>query len=155
MRAFWERGSPANHLLVLPESTLEAARAALPHQSRAVAALREARAGILLGTGLGNPFVVAGFAVHEELELLAAAGLTPYEALRAATAEPAACMDAADEWGTLAVGRSADLLLLEANPLADVRNAAKRAGVVLAGRWLSASELEAELERRAAAFETR
>jgi imidazolonepropionase-like amidohydrolase len=155
MLAFWRADSPANYLVELPASTLEAARAALPFQSGAVAALRTAGAGILLGTDMGNPYVVAGFAVHEELELLVAAGLTPYEALRAATAAPAQCMDAADAWGTLAEGRSADLLLLEANPLVDVRNAAKRAGVVVAGRWLSEGTLRAELELRATAFEAR
>jgi imidazolonepropionase-like amidohydrolase len=58
-------------------------------------------------------------------------------------------------WGTLAPGKRADILVLEANPLADVRNAAKRAGVVLAGRWFPATELVAELERRAAFFEQR
>lgn len=60
-----------------------------------------------------------------------------------------------EEWGTLAVGRRADLILLVANPLEDVRNARKRAGVVLHGRWMPEEELHAELERRAAAFESR
>src|SRR6185503_5217794 len=102
-----------------------------------------------------NPFVLAGFALHEELGYLAGAGLTPYQALRAGTADAARCMKAQDEWGTVAVGKRADLLLLTADPLADVANAAKRVGVVLHGRWFPEEELHAELERRAEAFEKR
>ena len=104
---------------------------------------------------MGNPFVTAGFALHEELGYLVEAGLTPFEALRAGTSDAARCMGAADDWGTLAVGRRADLLLLDANPLEDVRHAARRAGVVLNGRWFPEAELSAELERRAQAFEAR
>ena len=121
----------------------------------AVAALRDAKAGILLGTDTGNPYVVAGFSLHEELALLVDAGLTPFEALRAGTAEAARCMEAEKEWGTLRLGARADLLLLEANPLEDVANANRRVGVVLAGRWLPEEELQGELEERAARFEDR
>jgi cytosine/adenosine deaminase-related metal-dependent hydrolase len=155
MRAFWDPDSPMNYLNQLPASAIQSARDALPFQQRAVRALRDAGAGILLGTDMGNPYVMAGFAVHEELEYLVAAGLTPYEALRAGTAEAARCMGAEEEWGTLALGRQADLLLLTANPLEDVANARKRAGVLLRSRWMSEQELQAELERRAAAFESR
>jgi imidazolonepropionase-like amidohydrolase len=83
------------------------------------------------------------------------AGLTPYEALRAGTADAARCMDAARDQGTLAVGLRADLLLLDANPLEDVRHAAHPAGVVLNGRWFPAAELAAELELRAQRYEAR
>jgi imidazolonepropionase-like amidohydrolase len=160
VRAYWNARSPSNYLSQLPDVALESARAAVPAMQRAVTALRDAhrsgtRGGILLGTDMGNPFVLAGFAVHEELANLAAAGLTPYEALRAGTSDAARCMDDADEWGSIAVGRRADLLLLSADPLADVANAAKRVGVVLHGRWFPEEELRAELERCARAFEQR
>jgi len=155
MRAAWNPKSPSNYLATLPAETVKAAHDKLPFEMKAVRALRDAGAGILLGTDMGNPFVTAGFALHEELGYLVAAGLTPYEALRAGTAEAARCMQAADDWGTLAVGRRADMLLLSANPLVDVRDAAKRVGVVLHGRWLSEEELHAELERRAVEFAKR
>jgi len=155
MRAAWDPKAPSNYLASMPAAGVKAAHDKLPFEMKAVRALRDAGAGILLGTDMGNPFVTAGFALHEELGYLVAAGLTPYEALRAGTAEAARCMKAADEWGTLAVGRRADMLLLLANPLEDVRNAAKRAGVVLHGRWLSEDELHAELEHRAAEFAKR
>ncbi|MSR63596.1 MAG: amidohydrolase, partial [Planctomycetes bacterium] len=137
----------------MPAASVQAAHDALPFEQKAVRALRDAGAGILLGTDMGNPYVLAGFALHEELGYLVAAGLTPYEALRAGTAEAARCMRAENDWGTLAVGRRADMLLLLANPLEDVRNAGKRAGIVLHGRWMSEDELHAGLEQRAAEFE--
>ncbi len=155
LRASWEPDSSANYLARLPARTTAAARDSVPAMQRAVRALRDAGGGILLGTDMGNPYVVAGFALHEELANLVAAGLTPFEALRAGTADAARCMGAGEDWGSLAPGRRADLLLLEANPLEDVHNAARRVGVVLHGRWFPAEELAAELERRAQAFEAR
>ena len=155
MRAAWDPESPDNYLKSMPAVAVQAAHDKLPFERRAVRALSAAGAGILLGTDMGNPFVLAGFAVHEELANLAAAGLTPYQALRAGTYDAARCMEDATEWGSIAVGRRADLLLLTANPLEDVANAAKRAGVVLHGRWLPEEELRAELERRALEFEKR
>jgi imidazolonepropionase-like amidohydrolase len=152
MKSAWEPTSPMNYLVGMSPELFDAAHAALPHQQKVVKALHDAGAGILVGTDMANPFVVAGFAVHEELELLVGAGLAPYEALLAGTADAARCMNAEGEWGTIAVGKRADLVLLSANPLVDVRNASKRVGVVLNGRWMPEEELHAELERRAAKF---
>jgi imidazolonepropionase-like amidohydrolase len=154
-KSAWDPASPMNYLTRMPDVAITAAHAAHGPKLRAVRAvraLRDAGAGILLGTDQGNPYVTAGFAAHEELGYLVEAGLSPYEALRAGTADAARCMGAANEWGTLAVGLRADLLLLEANPLADVRHAARRAGVVLNGRWFPESELRVELERRAQTY---
>jgi imidazolonepropionase-like amidohydrolase len=153
MRANWSPSSPMNYLARLPASYVTAAHEALPFQQKAVRALRDAGAGILAGTDMGNPFVIAGFALHEELAYLVGAGLTPYEALRAATIDAARCMDAENEWGSIAVGRRADLVLLEANPLDDVAHAKRRVGVVLRGRWLTENAMRAELEKRAESFE--
>lgn len=155
MRGAWDPESPMNYLGRLPASVVQSAHDALPFQYKAVRALRDAGAGILLGTDMGNPCVLAGFALHEELEHLVAAGLTPYEALRAGTAEAAECMLAAGEWGTIVPGARADLILLAKDPFTDVRHARERVGVVLHGRWWSEEDLQAELERRAASFEAR
>jgi hypothetical protein len=155
LRALWAPNAPGNYLTRMPAAAVESARRSVPALQRAVAALSEAGAGLVLGTDMGNPCVVAGFALHEELALFVGAGLSPYQALRAGTADAARCMDAAGEWGTLAPGLRADLLLLAADPLLDVANAARRVGVVLAGRWFPEEELTAELERRARAFEAR
>jgi hypothetical protein len=80
--------------------------------------------------------------IQDELELLVEAGLTPAEALRSATIEPAQYLDASDSLGTVEPGKLADLVLLDANPLTDIRNTGKIAAVVWGGKYLSKSRLE-------------
>jgi imidazolonepropionase-like amidohydrolase len=88
--------------------------------------------------------VVPGFSAHDELADLVAAGLTPYEALRAATANAAEFLGERTR-GTIAVGQDADLLLLDADPLKDIANARRIAGVMLGQRWLARADLDAML----------
>jgi imidazolonepropionase-like amidohydrolase len=114
-------------------------------------ALRDAGAGLLLGADAPQVFNVPGFATLRELESLVAAGLTPFEALQAGTRNPAMALGVPESFGVIARGRRADLVLLDADPLADVRNVWKRAGVVVAGRWLPAAEIDAQLARYGAA----
>ena len=147
---FWK---PENSYLTrLPAEVLEQVAGGDADRKRCVGILHKAGARILAGTDMGNPFVVAGFALHEELANLVQAGLSPYEALRAATSGAAEFMGAGDEWGVVATGRRADLLLLEGNPLEDVRNAARRVGVMVRGKWLAQAELQAQLDELAARF---
>ncbi len=150
-RSYWQPKTSWNYLSNLPPARAAAARESVPQRMRAVAALQAAGARILAGTDMGNPYVTPGFALHEELANLVQAGLSPYAALRPATAEGAECLGA--RWGIVAVDRRADLLLLGANPLEDVRNASRILGVSLAGRWFPAEELHAELEARAKRWE--
>ena len=93
---------------------------------------------IVVGTDTGNPFVFPGYSVHEELELLVAAGFTPASALEAATIRVAEMIGKADEFGTLEEGRRADILVLGADPLIDVRNTRSIEVVVLRGRVVRA-----------------
>lgn len=101
-----------------------------------IATLQVAGAPLLLGTDAPFPNAIPGFAVHQELQNLVAAGLTPYAALQTATVNAARFLNQLDETGTIAVGKRADLLLLNANPLADIRNTHQIAGVMVQGRWL-------------------
>jgi imidazolonepropionase-like amidohydrolase len=105
---------------------------------------------LLLGTDTPKPTVLAGFSLHEELRSFVEAGLSPYEAIRAGTSDAAIFLHQEKEIGTVTVGQRADLLLLEANPLEDVRNVARRVGVMVAGQWLD----EAQLQRRLAALKS-
>ncbi len=100
----------------------------------------------ILGTDMGNPLVVPGYSVHEELANFVAAGLSTYQALSAATRGPAECLGLTAEFGTVAPGRRADLLLLEADPLLDVNNARAIQGVMVRGRWLPREELQRSLD---------
>ncbi|HEU0301414.1 MAG TPA: amidohydrolase family protein [Longimicrobium sp.] len=111
--------------------------------ARLVGLAQEAGVGILAGTDASDePYVFAGSGVHDELALLVDAGLTPLQALRAATLSPARYLGAADSMGTVAAGRVADLVLLDANPLDDIRNTVRIFAVVHAGRLIDAAERE-------------
>jgi imidazolonepropionase-like amidohydrolase len=147
---FWD---PANNYLgTLPDDMLAATKAGDADRKRCIRILHEHGARLLAGTDMGNPFVVAGYALHEELANFVQAGLSPYEALRASTSGAAEFMNASAEWGSVAVGARADLLLLEANPLDDVRNAAKRVGVMVRGKWFEQAALQVQLDELAVRF---
>lgn len=88
----------------------------------------------LAGTDVGNEYILPGHSLHDELALLVKAGFTPAEALRTATLNAGAYMNASDSIGQVAPGMLADLLLLEADPLSDVRNTRRISAVLLNGR---------------------
>jgi imidazolonepropionase-like amidohydrolase len=135
---------------------VRATRAGLPLQRRVLRALAADSATIVLATGsMLRSTSVPGLAAHEELRELVAAGLTPLQALRAATANPAIMLGAAGEFGIVAPGARADLLLLDANPLEDVSNTGRLAGVMVRGRWLPASELQRTRDEVEAALRRR
>ena len=108
---------------------------------------RKARVGILAGTDDGNPYVIPGFSLHDELVLLVESGLTPLQALQAATLSPARFFNQLDSLGTIAPGKIADLLLLSANPLEDIRNTRNISAIVINGRFLDRQELDGILGR--------
>lgn len=110
-------------------------------------ALAQAGVRLLAGSDAMNPVCVPGFSLQEELRLLVAAGLTPYQALRAASANAGAFLG--DGSGLVAEGAPADLVLLVANPLEDIERASAIEGVVARGRWLPKEELARGLEERA------
>jgi imidazolonepropionase-like amidohydrolase len=115
-------------------------------------ALQTAGCPIAFGTDSPQLYSVPGFSIHREMRSMTAAGLTPQQILTAATRQPARYFGAEQELGTVAAGQRADLLLLEANPLADLSNIARRAGVMVNGRWLPEADIRARLERIAAAY---
>jgi imidazolonepropionase-like amidohydrolase len=108
-----------------------------------VGAMNQAGVPILAGTDMLNPFTFPGFSLHDELGLLNEAGLSPAEALRAATLSPAVFMNATDSLGTVEKGKRADLVLLDDNPLDDIQNVRKVNAVVLNGRLYDRAALEA------------
>jgi imidazolonepropionase-like amidohydrolase len=103
--------------------------------------LHEAGVPLLAGSDAPNEPAYFGIGLHDELALLASAGLTAAEALQSATSAPAQFFGAEDELGTIEAGKLADLVLLEANPLEDIRNTRAIAAVVLNGRLIEREEL--------------
>ncbi len=110
-------------------------------RKKIVKKLHDAGAGLILGTDSMDAFVVPGFAAHEELKLLVEAGLTLYEAIRTATVNPAIYMNALDTIGTVSAGKRADLVLVEGNPLENIENTTKIAGVMAKGEWFPKDQL--------------
>lgn len=100
-------------------------------------------AGVRLMAGSDAPelMMLYGFTLHRELKSLVVAGLSPYAALETATRNPAAFLGALDTYGTLEVGKQADLVLLAANPLDDIKNTERIEGVMRHGHWLPQAEL--------------
>jgi imidazolonepropionase-like amidohydrolase len=128
-----------------PEYSAEKGRRFVAVRAKLIKALNDEGAGLLLGSDAPQWFNVPGFALHRELRYLVDAGLTPYQALATGTRNVARFLGTPDDFGTVARGRRADLLLLEADPLADIGNVQRRAGVMLGGRWLPEGEIQAGL----------
>jgi imidazolonepropionase-like amidohydrolase len=110
-----------------------------------VKACKAAGVPIVTGTDAGTSAVVAGFAMHDELELLVKAGLTPEEALIAATRLPATWLGIDSKVGTIEVNKFADLILLDENPLADIKNTQKIAAVCVNGNWVEKKKINTML----------
>jgi imidazolonepropionase-like amidohydrolase len=106
------------------------------------------KAGVPLMAGSDAPeyFIVAGFALHDELKTMVDAGLTPYAALQTATVNPATFLELNKRTGTIAVGKEADLVLLDKNPLEDISNTRSIAGVSSGNTWLNAGDIKKLLE---------
>jgi imidazolonepropionase-like amidohydrolase len=114
--------------------------------SKLVVDLHKAGAKLVLGTDTGNPFVVPGFAVHDELALLVAAGLTRWQALRMATAAAAEVAGQPGSFGVIAPGARADLLVVDRDPLADLGALAQPSLVVVRGKLQARAVLLATVE---------
>jgi imidazolonepropionase-like amidohydrolase len=111
-------------------------------RDRLVKAIADSGGKIMAGSDTPEWFFGYGWTIHRELESLVAAGLTPYQALAAATRNPAEFLRATKEWGTIEPGKRADLVLLEGDPLEDIRNTSRIEAVVIGGRWLDRNERE-------------
>ena len=107
--------------------------------------MAEAGVPLLAGSDVANPFSFYGAGLHDELGLFVEAGLSPLEALQTATLNPARFLSATDSLGTLETGKLADLVLLDANPLQDIRNVRHPRAVVLNGEFLNRSFLDSLL----------
>ena len=132
-----------NQYLNIPLSTLESFRSQYTLLQRLTLALHKAGVPLLMGTdALATAAVPPGTSAHEELQELVAAGLTSYDALQTATTNVARFMGQPNEFGVIKAGARADLLLLDANPLADISATKRIAGVMLRGRWLNTAAVD-------------
>ncbi len=111
-----------------------------------VDACKKAGVPITAGTDAGVSSIVSGFSLHDELELLVKAGLTPKEALNSATVLSAQWLGIDKTLGTVEIGKFADLILLDENPLIDIKNTRKIAGVFVNGKWIDKVKIKKMLD---------
>ncbi len=133
----WERDEWAHvrdYYLERGPREVDIARRRFERDLRCVAILHAQGVRFLAGTDVGNEYILPGRSLHDELELFVQAGFTPAEALRTATSDAADYMNAAASTGQIAPGRFADMVLLDADPLDDIRNTRRVHAVILNGR---------------------
>ena len=135
-----------------PSYDPDRARRFIALRGRLIKALHDAGAGLVLGSDAPQVMNVPGFSAHRELEALVAAGLTPYHALVTGTRNVALYFGTADRTGTVELGKVADLVLLDGNPLAHVANTTRISGVMARGVWVPREELDRRLAEIAAAW---
>ncbi|MGH6690251.1 MAG: amidohydrolase family protein, partial [Gammaproteobacteria bacterium] len=128
-----------------PELDPVESRTVIENRIRILAALNEAGVKILMGTDSPQLFSVPGFALHRELQRMAAAGMSPYEILKSGTRSVGEYFANEDRFGTIAEGQRADLVLLGADPLNDIANVARIEGVMVRGRWHPKTVIEKRL----------
>lgn len=133
LRPIWEQVTNTE----VPHPQQERQSALFETQLATVARLHRHGVGLLAGTDTFVP----GFSLHDELELLVRAGLSPHEALTTATYNPAAFLGVTDTFGTVQPGRVADLVVLNSNPLEDITNTRDISGVMLAGHYYDETAL--------------
>jgi imidazolonepropionase-like amidohydrolase len=131
----------------IPPGAEVVGRAVFAKRLGQLAVMHRAGVAVLAGTDAPLRNSPPGFGLHEELQWLVRAGLSPLDALRTATVEPARYFNALDSLGRIAPGRLADLVLLDANPLADIRNTQRISAVVANGRLFDGRARERLLGR--------
>jgi uncharacterized protein (TIGR02246 family) len=138
----------------MTEAQWEILQAQYEREKEVVGMMASAGVAFLAGSDTPTPWAFPGFGLHDELELLVEAGLTPLQALQAATLNPARFFGLLDDLGTIAEGKLADVVLLDANPLDDIRNTRRIRAVVVNGRLLDGVAIDrmlADVERARAA----
>ena len=126
--------------------TADSARTFLELRKRLIGAAFRAGVPVLLGSDSPQIFNVPGFSIHHELQAMAEAGLTPFEAIATGTSAPAEFYGQDDLWGSIAPGRSADLIVLRDDPLLDIGSTRSIDAVMVRGRYLSRAELDERLK---------
>ena len=119
---------------------------------RILTALHAGGVRILLGTDSPQIFSVPGFSIHREMQFYVDSGMTPYEVIASGTRVVGDYFG--ENFGTIAAGKGADLILVDGNPLEDVKNVSRISGVMARGKYLSREEIQKRLEAMAAAYES-
>ena len=128
-----------------PDITPEKSKAFLALRKRLIKALHDGGVGLLLGSDAIQTMSVPGYSIHGELEAMARAGLKPFQIYTTGSTNVAKHFGVEKQVGTVAKGMRADLVLVDSNPLADVKNFPRQSGVMVRGRWLPRADIDARL----------
>ena len=134
-----------NSLIENPEFTAEKYTLFTEIRQSLIRKLQKDGHGLLLGSDAPQVFNVPGFSIHHELASIIDAGLTPLEAIQSGTINPAAFFGMEGEFGEVIVGASADLILLNQNPLEDIKHLKNPKGVMVRGKWLDREMIDKKL----------
>ena len=130
-----------------PPQQLAALKTEAARDVELVNAMHDGGVQFMAGTDGPDPYVFPGFSLHDELEWLVKSGFTSFQALQSATFSPALFLRKLDKYGVAEVGHAADLLLLDSNPLQDIRNTRQIFGVVVDGKYYSRDALDTMLKQ--------
>ncbi len=147
VRAKWDAGYYSHFPPPARAAMIQLAKAEFDESKKIVGLMYQAGVPILAGTDTMNPYCFPGFGIHDELALLVESGLSPLAALQAATRNAAQFVGQLDSRGTIEVGKTADLVLLDKDPLADIHNTRSIQAVVLNGRLFQRAALDAMLAK--------
>jgi imidazolonepropionase-like amidohydrolase len=128
-----------------PQYNAASAKLYIDNRMRIMKALYAGGVTIMLGSDAPQQFNVPGFSILHEMKRMQDAGMSVYDVIKSGTITVGEHFKAKDDFGTIAVGKRADLILVDANPLQSLDNIAKRSGVMVRGRWLPESEIQAKL----------
>jgi len=145
VRSSWDPQN--NYLFKIAEANPAYAKSQFQQSLVLVSALKQAGTGIIAGTDTPSPFIAPGFSLADELELYVKAGVSPMDAIRTATYNPALFLGREKDLGTIEPGKLADMVLLDANPLDDIRNIRKIFALVYDGAYYDRGALDAMLRK--------
>ncbi|MEQ9405091.1 MAG: amidohydrolase family protein [Cyclobacteriaceae bacterium] len=147
MRKYWTP-QVNDHLKFRQKEFIQVNQQLVDHYMRIIGDMHKAGVKLLAGTDTGaNPLCWPGLGVHLEIEMFEKAGLTPHEALKTATINPVRFLGIEEDYGTIAKGKYADMILLSDNPLESISNTQKIAGVVKSGSFFSKTRINEYLEK--------
>jgi len=137
--------------LIAPDFNAARARQTAANRKVLLKALSDGGARIIFGTDAPQQYSVPGFSIQRELRAMKEAGMSNFQILQSATKNVGDYYQAVDKFGQVAPGHRADLVLLAGNPIEDLGHVAKRAGVMVRGRWLPEAEIQSRLQKIAEA----
>ena len=138
---------------IFSPASKEALRKSMPKMYQMIKSMNDMGVGVMTGTDTMVPYLIPGFTPIDEIEHFVDAGLSPYDAIKASTSGPAEFLGKQGSFGTISVGKSANFILVDGNPLENVKNLWNLEGISIRGKWLDKERLTTLIEKQAKNYE--